>query len=58
VVAAGTPEDIAADPRSATGEYLRRTLIAPVQLRRASVDGAPRRVRVAGRGGRRAPVSV
>ena len=44
IVASGTPEEVAANPRSATGEYLARMLPAPrVQVARvtgATGDGA------------------
>ena len=36
IVAAGTPEEVAANPRSATGEYLARMLPAPRVGGRAS----------------------
>jgi excinuclease ABC subunit A len=54
VVAAGTPEEVAANPRSATGEYLARTLPAP-RVEVARVTGT----RVATpRPRRRVPVST
>ncbi len=54
VVASGTPEEVAANPRSATGEYLARTLPAA----RVHVNGAPSRRVAAARPRSRVPVST
>ena len=54
VVAAGTPEEVAANPRSATGEYLARILPAA----RVHVNGAPSRRVTAPRQRSRVPVST
>ena len=54
IVAAGTPEEVAANPRSATGEYLARTLPVPRKevARVTGTRAAPARPR------RRIPVST
>ena len=39
IVAAGTPEEVAANPRSATGEYLARMLPRPADATVARVTG-------------------
>jgi len=54
VVAAGTPEDVAANPRSATGEYLARLLPKP----RVHVNGKPAARAPAARQRSRVPVST
>ena len=54
VVASGTPEEVAANPRSATGEYLAR-MLPPA---RVHVNGAPPRRVTAPRSRSRVPVST